>query len=378
MQTLTGRMGIMPKPRIMTIVGTRPEIIRLSETIKKLDTYTDHILVFTGQSYDYELSQIFFDELGIREPDHTLDVKADSVGQQIGNILVQCETVLREEKPDAVLVLGDTNSALSCIMAKRLGIRVLHMEAGNRCFDDQVPEEVNRRIVDHTADTNICYTEHARRNLLREGLHPKDIFVLGSPLPEVYSTHEGAIQQSRVLEELDLSPGRYLLASIHREENVSNKKRLFQIIRALGHVAREHKARILFPVHPRTGKELEHYNFVPKNNVVLHKPFGMFDYIHLQQHALCNLSDSGTIHEDAAILGITAVNVRDSHERPEVYDTGNVIMSGVDEEAIAEAVRVAIAQRVAGAVFQVPRDYQDLNYSDKAVRLILSVLGGRR
>lgn len=355
--------------------GTRPEIIRLSETIKKLDTYTDHILVFTGQSYSYELSQIFFDELGIRKPNYTLDVKAASIGKQIGNILSQCEEVLVKEKPDAVLVLGDTNSALSVIIAKRLGIKVIHMEAGNRCFDPRVPEEINRRIIDHTADINLCYTEHARRNLLGEGLHPGNIYVLGSPLPEVYNAHREAVQQSKVLEELSLTDKKYLLASIHREENVSDPRRLFEIIRALGNLGRTYHVPIIFSTHPRTKEKLsqKHNRFVPNNNVILHDPFGMFDYIRLQLGALCCLSDSGTIHEDAAILGITAVNVRDSQERPEAYDAGNVLMSGVNEDAIRETGRIAIEQ-ASKMTFDRPQEYKVVNYSDKAIRVILSIL----
>jgi len=356
----------------MTIMGTRPEIVRLSETIKKLDMYTDHCLVFTAQSYDYEMSQIFFDELRIRKPDYTLDVKADSLGKQVANILSRCEDVMVKEKPDVVLILGDTNSALSCYIAKRLGIRVVHMEAGNRCWSDAVPEETNRRIIDHIADVNICYTEHARRNLLGEGLHPSGIFVLGSPLPEVYKVHEKSIQESDIRSELGLTDKGYLLASIHREENVENSRRLFEVIRTMGAIAKEHNVPLIFSTHPRTKQELERQHFVHNNNVILHKPFGMFDYINLQLGALCCLSDSGTIHEDAAILGIPAVNVRDSNERPEVYDAGSVVMSGTDEASIAEAVRLVLKQTKAGAKFDSPLDYTATNYSDKAVRTILS------
>jgi len=360
--------------KTMTIMGTRPEIVRLSETIKKLDIYTDHCLVFTGQSYDYEMSQIFFDELGIRKPDYTLSVKADSLAKQVGNILTQCEEVMVEEKPDAVLVLGDTNSALSCYIAKRLGIRVIHMEAGNRCFSEVVPEEVNRRIIDHTADVNLCYTEHARRNLLREGLHPSSIFVIGSPLPEVYKANWDAVQKSGIRRELGLTDKGYLLASIHREENVEDGRRLFEIIRTLGALGRDYHVPIIFSTHPRTRERLSQPNvgYVPNNNVTLHSPFGMIDYVNLQLGALCCLSDSGTIHEDAAILGITAVNVRDSQERPEVYDVGGVVMSGTDEESIAESMRLVIKQTEAGVKFGRPLDYMDTNYSDKAVRIILS------
>jgi len=358
----------------MTICGVRPEIIRLSETIKKLDIYTNHCLVFTKQSYDFELGQAFFGELGIRNPDYTLDVKADSLAKQVGNILSQCEDVMVEEKPDMVLVLGDTNSALASYVAKRLGIRVVHMEAGNRCFDERVPEEVNRRIIDHTADVNLCYTEHARRNLLREGLHPSSIFVIGSPLSEVYAVHQDAIQGSGIRKKLKLIEKRYLLASIHREENVENGQRLFEIIRTLGYLGKEYRVPIIFSTHPRTRDRLSQkgVQFVSNNNVMLHTPFGMIDYVNLQLGALCCLSDSGTIHEDAAILGITAVNVRDSQERPEVYDAGCVVMSGTDEESIKGAVRMVVEQAEAGVKFDRPMEYRDTNYSDKAVRIILS------
>jgi len=367
--------------KVLTICGTRPELIRLSETIKKLDTYTDHCLVFTGQSYDYEMSQIFFDELSIRKPDYTLSVKADTLAKQVGNILTQCEEVMVEEKPDLVLVLGDTNSALSVYVAKRLGIRVVHMEAGNRCFSDRVPEEVNRRIIDHTADINLCYTEHARRNLLREGLHPSGIFVIGSPLPEVYQANWDAIQKSGIRKELGLADKGYLLASIHREENVDDSRRLFELIRTMKDLGKEHQVPIIFSTHPRTRERLAHpsVRYVPNNNVVLHPPFGMIDYVNLQLGALCCLSDSGTIHEDASILGITAVNVRDSQERPEVYDAGNVVMSGTTEKNIADAMRLVIKQSEAGVKFERPVEYRDTNYSDKAVRIILSSQhGGKR
>jgi len=367
--------------KILTICGVRPEIIRLSETIKKLDMYTKHCLVFTAQSYDYDMSQIFFDELGIRKPDYTLAVKADSLGKQVANILSQCEDVMVKEKPDVVLVLGDTNSALSCYVAKRLGIRVVHMEAGNRCFNERVPEETNRRIIDHIADVNICYTEHARRNLLREGLHPSMIFVLGSPLPEVYKVHEKSIQESGIRSELGLTDKGYLLASIHREENVENERRLFEIITVLGKLGRDYQVPVVFSTHPRTKEKLsqKEVRYVPNNNVILHSPFGMPDYVNLQLGALCCLSDSGTIHEDAAILGIPAVNVRDSNERPEVYDTGNVVQSGTSEESIAEAVRLVVKQAKTEVRFDRPLDYTATNYSDKAVRIMLSSrYGGAR
>lgn len=320
------------------------------------------------------MSQIFFDELGIRKPDYTLSVKADSLAKQVANILTQCEDVMVKEKPDVVLILGDTNSSLSCYIAKRLGIRVVHLEAGNRCFSEKVPEEINRRMIDHTADVNICYTEHARRNLLREGLHPSSIFVLGSPLPEVYKVHEKAILASDVRSKLGLTDKGYLLASIHREENVDNGRLLMETIKTLGELGREYKVHVVFSTHPRTKKELEQpYNrFVTNNNVMLHSPFGMIDYVNLQLGALCCLSDSGTISEDAAILGIAAVNVRNSNERPEVYDTGNVVQSGTDSDSIKEAIRLVLEQVKAGAIFARPLDYIANNFSDKVVRIILS------
>ncbi len=358
------------KIKTLTVCGTRPELIRLSETIKKMDTYTDHCLVFTGQSYDYEMSQIFFDELGIRKPDYTLSVRADSLAKQVGNILTQCEEVMVKEKPEVVLILGDTNSALSCYIAKRLGIRVVHMEAGNRCFSDKGPEEVNRRIIDHTADINLCYTEHARRNLLREGLHPSGVFVIGSPLPEVYQAHWDAIQKSGIRKELGLTDKGYLLASIHREENVENGRRLFEIIRALGDLEREYKAPIIFSTHPRTRERLSHpsVRYIPNNNIVLHSPFGMIDYVNLQLGALCCLSDSGTISEDSAILGIPAVNVREATERPEVHDTGNVVLCGVEHQSIMDSVRLVIAQKI---IRECPLEYKSTEFSIKAIRLII-------
>lgn len=311
----------------MTILGTRPEIIRLSEVIKRLDKYTNHVIVHTNQNYDYELNQIFFDELQLRKPDYVLDVKSKTVGEQIGKILTQCEKVMLKEKPDAVLILGDTNSALSCIIAKRLRIVIFHMEAGNRCFDDRVPEEINRRIVDHTSDINLCYTEHARRNLLKEGLDSQYIFVTGSPLTEVYEVSKDKIEQSNILKHLRLKEGKYFLASIHREENVNNEKNILSIINALHILVKEYDIPVIFSTHPRVKRRLEELNIKGSKKIIFHLPFGMFDYIKLQKGAFCNLSDSGTIHEDAAIFGIPALNIRESNERQEAYDTGNVVMT---------------------------------------------------
>ena len=361
----------MEKIKVMTILGTRPEIIRLSEVMKKLDRYTDHVIVNTNQNYDYELNQIFFDELKLRKPDYVLDVKGETIGDQIGKTLAQCEKAILKERPNAILILGDTNSALSCIIAKRLKIVVFHMEAGNRCFDDRVPEEINRRIVDHTSDINLCYTEHARRNLLREGLDSQYVFVTGSPLTEVYYVNMKNIDGSKILEGLELEDGKYLLVSIHREENVDNERNLRSIIESLNILAEEYQMPVIFSTHPRTQNRLKELNLEIEGRIILHKPFGMFDYIRLQKGAFCNLSDSGTIHEDAAILGIPALNVRESNERPEVYDTGNVIMTGIDVRTIVASVEMVRSQVDAGVIFDSPYDYKTGNCSDKVLRLIV-------
>jgi len=363
----------MEKIKVMTILGTRPEIIRLSEIMKKLDRYTDHVIVHTNQNYDYELNQIFFDELKLRKPDYVLDVKGETIGDQIGNILAQCEKAILKEKPNAILILGDTNSTLSCIIAKRLKIVVFHMEAGNRCFDDRVPEEINRRIVDHTSDINLCYTEHARRNLLGEGLDSQYVFVIGSPLTEVYHVNAKNIDGSKILEDLELEDGKYLLVSIHREENVDNERNFRSIIESLNILAEGYQMPVIFSTHPRTKNRLKELNLKINKRIIFKKPFGMFDYIRLQKGALCNLSDSGTIHEDAAILGVPAVNVRESNERPEVYDTGNVVMTGVDPRTIVISVEMVRSQVDAGVKFDSPYDYKVENCSDKVVRLIIGL-----
>ncbi|RLG10857.1 UDP-N-acetylglucosamine 2-epimerase (non-hydrolyzing) [Candidatus Pacearchaeota archaeon] len=363
----------MKKIKVMTILGTRPEIIRLSEIIKKLDKYTNHILVHTNQNYDYELNDIFFKELELREPNYVLDVKSKTVGEQIGKILIQTEKVMLKEKPDSILILGDTNSALSCIVAKRLKIPIFHMEAGNRCFDERVPEEINRRIVDHTSDINLPYTEHARRNLLREGLNPENIFVVGSPLTEVININRKKIENSNILEKLNLKKQEYFLISIHREENVDDKKNLIKIITALKEIEEKYQYPIIVSTHPRLKKRIEELDIKLSNLIKLNKPFGMFDYIKLQKNAYCNLSDSGTIHEDAAIMGIPALVIRESSERPEVYDTGNVIITGLVSDIILSSIEVAVNQKKEGIKFSCPRDYTDINVSEKVVRLIIGM-----
>ena len=359
--------------KVMTIMGTRPEIIRLSETIKRLDKYTNHILVHTNQNYDYELNKVFFEELNLRNPDYLLDVKSATIGGQIGKILTQTENVMTDEKPDAILILGDTNSALSCIVAKRLKIPIFHMEAGNRCFDDRVPEEINRRIVDHTSDVNLPYTEHARRNLLREGLGPENIFVTGSPMAEILKFNMDKIEKSRILDELKLKKDNYFLISIHREENVDNISNIKIILEALDLIAKKYGYPLVITTHPRTRKRINELGMPDNDLFLFHKPFGIFDYVKLQKNAYCNLSDSGTIHEDAGIMGIPAVVVRESSERPEAFDTGNVILSGVNLSSILLSIDVVRKQYEDVIEFKTPTDYQDLNISDKVIRLIIGL-----
>lgn len=365
--------GLTPELKVMTIMGTRPEIIRLSETIKRLDKYTNHILVHTNQNYDYELNKVFFEELNLRNPDYLLDVKSATIGEQIGKILTQTEKVMIDEKPDAILILGDTNSALSCIVAKRLRIPIFHMEAGNRCFDDRVPEEINRRIVDHTSDVNLPYTEHARRNLLREGLSPENIFVTGSPMAEILKFNMEKIEKSRILEEFNLKKDNYFLISIHREENVDNLTNIKIILEALDLIAKKYGYPLVITTHPRTLRRINELGMPDNDLFLFHKPFGIFDYVKLQKNAYCNLSDSGTIHEDAAIMGIPAVVVRESSERPEAFDTGNIILSGVNLSSILLSIEVAREQLEEAISFKTPTDYQDENVSDKVIRLIIGL-----
>jgi UDP-N-acetylglucosamine 2-epimerase (non-hydrolysing) len=357
--------------RVLTICGTRPELIRLSELIKKLDRYTDHIFVHTGQSFDYEMNQIFFDQLKIRTPNYLLDVKADTIGEQIGNILQQTEKVMLKEKPDVLVILGDTNSCLSCITAKRLHIPIFHLEAGNRAFSEKVPEEVNRRIVDHTSDINMCYTEHARRNLLAEGIKPQNIFVTGSPLPEVYEVHRSSIGASDILKRLQLEKDEYFLASLHREENVRDLTVLNKLMDTLYLVSEKYNKPIMFSTHPRTKKNLHTLGIESDSRIIFHEPFGLFDYVKLQLNAFCVLSDSGTIHEDSAILGVSSLHIRENNERPEVYDTGNIVMAGFDSDVIMSSIDMIVSQR--NVKFEMPLDYRDKNNSDKVVRLIVGL-----
>ncbi|WP_091755859.1 non-hydrolyzing UDP-N-acetylglucosamine 2-epimerase [Pedococcus cremeus] len=356
--------------KVMTIVGTRPEIIRLSRVMARLDATVDHVLVHTGQNYDYELNGIFFDELGIRKPDHFLDVDTSSLGRVLGETLIKTEEVLRQEVPDAVLVLGDTNSCVAAIMAKRMRIPVYHMEAGNRCFDENVPEETNRRLVDHVADFNLVYTEHARRNLLAEGLHPRRILLTGSPMKEVLMHHLDQFATSSILETLGLSPQQYLLVSAHREENVDDPDRLNQLLDCLVAAHERFELPVLVSTHPRTRKRIESLGREIPDGITFHKPLGFIDYVRLQQDAYCVLSDSGTISEESSILGFTAITLRDSIERPEALDTGSIVMTGLDVENVLEAIQVMEAG--AHANRHVPTDYAIDNCSLRVVNFILS------
>lgn len=356
--------------KIMTIVGTRPEIIRLSQVVARLDASLEHVLVHTGQNYDYGLNGVFFDELGIRKPDHFLKVDTKSLGRVLGETLIKTEQVLLEEQPDAVLVLGDTNSCIATIMAKRMRIPVYHMEAGNRCFDENVPEETNRRLVDHVADFNLVYTEHARRNLLAEGLHPSRILLTGSPMKEVLLHHTEQFAATPILSALSLTPGGYLLVSAHREENVDDPERLDALLDCLIAAQEHFDIPALVSTHPRTHKRLEARGRQLPASLIFHKPLGFIDFVRLQQDALCVLSDSGTISEESSVLGFPAVTLRDAIERPEALDTGSIIMTGLDPENVVEAIITVVRDRSAG--LHVPAGYEIENCSERAVRFILS------
>lgn len=353
--------------KVMTVVGTRPEIIRLSEVIKRLDSTVDHVLVHTGQNYDYELNEIFFEDLGLRKPDHFLGVNTSTLGHVLGDVLVGIEELIREERPDAFLVLGDTNSCIAAVMAKRMRIPVYHMEAGNRCFDENVPEETNRRMIDHVADFNLVYTEHARRNLRAEGLHPRRILLTGSPMKEVLAAQRVAIDASDVLERLGLEENGYFLVSAHREENVDEPTRLSALLDCLEAVVEGYGLPVLVSTHPRTRKRLEASGrSVP--GVTFHKPLGFHDYNKLQLKARCVLSDSGTIAEESSLLGFPAVTLRDSIERPEALDTGSILMTGLDPANVLLAIRCTSREQLA----EVPTDYAISNCAERAVNFMVS------
>lgn len=362
--------------KVITILGTRPEIIRLSRVIARLDEAADHVLVHTGQSHDRALSDVFFENLGLRPPDYRLQARADTLGGQIGNILTGTEQVLMEEKPDAVLVLGDTNSALSAVMAKRMHVPLYHMEAGNRCFDWNVPEEINRRMIDHIADFNLVYTEHARRNLLAEGFPAQRIALTGSPMREVLEYNAGRIEASDVLPRLGLSPGGYVLASVHREETVDNPAHLAAVGRALTLVGHRFERPVLVSTHPRLRRRLEDDGGVTVGGgVTFHEPFGFLDYVKLQTHAFCTVSDSGTLAEEAAILGFPAISLRNASERPEGVEAGAVLLTGLDAETVVDAIEWQTVRYSAGERAARPADYEIADTSARVVSLVLGTAG---
>jgi UDP-N-acetyl-L-fucosamine synthase len=360
------------KLKIMTIIGTRPEIIKLSEVIKKCDKYFKHILVHTGQNYDYTLKGAFFKDLELRQPDFYLDVSGENLGQTIGNIIKRSYEIMIEECPDALLVLGDTNSCLSVIPAKRLKIPIFHMEAGNRCFDENVPEEVNRRIIDHTSDINLCYTEHARRYLLLEGIQKDRIFVVGSPITEVLSINSNNINNSKVLETLNLEKGKYILLSAHREENIDNEKNFMSLMNSVNEMATEYKMPVIFSTHPRSKKIIEKRGFIFNPNVRSLEPFGFNDYNHLQQNAFCVVSDSGTIAEESSYFKFPSVLIRTSTERPEVMDKGNMVIGNITTEQVLQAVNLAVEMNANKDLGVDVPNYTDKNVSSKVVKIIQS------
>ncbi|MGH7142174.1 MAG: non-hydrolyzing UDP-N-acetylglucosamine 2-epimerase [Candidatus Saccharimonadales bacterium] len=362
----------MNKLKVMTIIGTRPEIIRLSEVMKACDKYFNHLIVHTGQNYDYSLNQVFFENLKLRKPDFHLNCVGTSLGETMGNIISKSYDVLLKEKPDAVLLLGDTNSALSAISAKRLKIPIFHMEAGNRCFDQNVPEEINRKIVDHISDINLPYTEHSRRYLLSEGIRKEHIFVTGSPMAEVLEKHLAEIKSSDVLQDLKLKKDEYMLVSAHREENIDNEQNFNSLMTALNNIADKYKLPIVYSTHPRSLDRITKRGFKLHPLIQILKPFGFFDYNHLQMNAFCVLSDSGTLSEESAILGFYGVLIRTSTERPEVLDKGSILIGGITGEDIEQAIELSRELKKNDELFVLSEDYQDQNVSIKVVKIIQS------
>lgn len=360
------------KMKVMTILGTRPEIIRLSEVIKCCDRYFNHIVAHTGQNWDPSLSDVFFEDLELRRPDHYLDCAGKDLGETMGNIIAKSYALLEQERPEALLVLGDTNSALAAISAKRLKIPIFHMEAGNRCWDWNVSEMINRKIVDHISDINLPYTEHSRRYLLGEGIDGKTIFVTGSPMREVLSVHKKRIDQSDVLERLGLEEGRYLLLSAHREENIDNEEHFVSLMTAVNDIAEKYRMPVIYSCHPRSKKYIERRGFAFHPLVREMAPFGFLDYNKLQTNAYCVLSDSGTLSEESAILGFAGVLIRTSTERPEVLDKGSVVIGGIKGHDVEQAMELAVAMRDRGEPYVLAEDYADANVSVKVVKLIQS------
>ena len=363
----------MKKMHVMTVVGTRPEIIRLSRVLAKLDDFFEHTIVHTGQNYDYELNQIFFDDLGVRKPDHFLNAAGKNAAETIGQIIIKVDEVLESTRPDALLVLGDTNSCLAAIPAKRRKIPIFHMEAGNRCFDMRVPEEINRRIVDHTADINLTYSDIAREYLLAEGLPADRIIKTGSPMFEVLTHYSDGIEASDVLERLNVKSGKYFVVSAHREENIDSDKNLMNLVESLNKVAETYQLPVIVSTHPRTQKRIDAKGVIFNSHVRLLKPLGFKDYVKLQKEARAVLSDSGTITEESSILNFPAINIREAHERPEGMEEGTVMMTGVDPERILQALEMIKDQpRNESRLLRRVNDYSMPNVSDKVARIILS------
>lgn len=362
----------MEKLKLMTIIGTRPEIIRLSAVIKCADKYFNQVLVHTGQNWDYTLNQVFFKDLGLREPDYYLDSVGKDLGETMGNIIAKSYEIMQKEKPDAVLLLGDTNSALSAISAKRLKIPIFHMEAGNRCWDWNVSEMINRKIVDHISDINLPYTEHSRRYLISEGVDGKTIFVTGSPMREVLRDHMEQIEKSDVLERLGLEKGKYILLSSHREENIDNEENFMSLMTAVNDIAEKYQMPVIYSTHPRSQKFIDKRNFKFHPLVQNLKPFGFMDYNKLQMNSYCVLSDSGTLSEESAMLGFPGVLIRTSTERPEVLDKGSVVIGGITDKTVEQALELAVSMSDNKEEVVMAEDYADTNVSVKVVKIIQS------
>lgn len=366
----------MSRLKIMTILGTRPEIIRLSRVMALLDEHVDHCIVHTGQNYDYELNEIFFEDLGVRKPDHFLGTGGGGLGETLGKILIESERVIKQERPDAVLILGDTNSAISAIMARRMKVPVYHMEAGNRSFDRNVPEETNRKLVDHISDFNLVYTEHARRHLLSEGVQHRRIYLTGSPMRQVLEHYKPRIEASNVLSELGLQPRKYFIVSLHREENVDSQSRLSELHSVLNRLAERYDMPVIVSTHPRTRKRLDALASKSTDPRVQYmKPFGFHDYNRLQQQCFCAVSDSGTIAEESTLLGFPAVTPRDAIERPESMDAGGIVVTGLDERTILESVDLVTSlfeqRRRLDTNFTLPEGYEITNTAERVVSLIV-------
>jgi len=359
--------------KIMTILGTRPELIRLSRIIEKIDAHCSHVLVHTGQNFDKNLKDVFFEELHIRAPDYILDTQGATVGEQIAQILTRTEEVICKEQPDRILLLGDTNSSLSAIIAKRRGIPVFHMEAGNRCYDDRVPEEVNRRIIDHTSDVLMPYTERSRSNLIREGIPPERILVTGNPILEVIRHYSGQIERSDILNRLNIKKNRYFLVTLHRSENVDLPDRLHEFISALTVLGKQYDIPVICSLHPRTRDKIRCFNIAIDSEVIrFHEPFGFFDFIRLEQDARCVLSDSGTVQEECCIFHVPSVTIRDVTERPETLECGSNLLSGADQETILRCVKLVMNSP---PTWTPPREYLEEHVSDTVLKILLSYHG---